>query len=100
MKYKCHVCKMILSEEDLIDGVCPKCMIQPVEMCVEDKICECAFDISGKINYCPKCGEAVCPCGSHDTLTISRVTGYLQAVPGWNAAKQQELKDRQRYDIV
>ncbi|MCK4811705.1 MAG: hypothetical protein KAS74_05485 [Methanosarcinales archaeon] len=28
---------------------------------------------------------------------LSRVTGYLQAVSGWNAAKRQELEDRKRY---
>jgi anaerobic ribonucleoside-triphosphate reductase len=45
------------------------------------------------------CGEAVCPeCGSHDVTQISRVTGYLQDVSGWNAGKQQELKDRTHYN--
>ena len=39
-------------------------------------------------------------CGSHDVTQISRVTGYLQEVSGWNAGKQQELKDRQRYDAT
>jgi anaerobic ribonucleoside-triphosphate reductase len=50
------------------------------------------------IAYCPLCGKAVCPaCGTHDVVQISRVTGYLQAVEGFNAAKKQELKDRTRY---
>ncbi len=40
-----------------------------------------------------------CPgCGSEDIEHISRITGYLQAVSGWNGAKRQELKDRKRYD--
>jgi anaerobic ribonucleoside-triphosphate reductase len=40
-----------------------------------------------------------CPsCGSPDVEHISRITGYLQAVSGWNNAKRQELKDRKRYD--
>jgi len=40
-----------------------------------------------------------CPsCGSEDVDHISRITGYLQAVSGWNSAKRQELKDRKRYD--
>ncbi|MBP8676317.1 MAG: oxidoreductase, partial [Methanoculleus sp.] len=39
-------------------------------------------------------------CGSHDVMQISRVTGYLQDVAGWNAGKQQELKDRVRYSVV
>ncbi len=40
-----------------------------------------------------------CPsCGSPDVEHISRITGYLQAVSGWNNAKRQELRDRKRYD--
>jgi ribonucleoside-triphosphate reductase len=36
-------------------------------------------------------------CGSGDVEQVSRVTGYVQAVNGWNAAKKQELADRMRY---
>lgn len=36
-------------------------------------------------------------CGSTDVEQLSRVTGYVQAVHGWNAAKRQELADRMRY---
>jgi anaerobic ribonucleoside-triphosphate reductase len=40
-----------------------------------------------------------CPnCGSKEVDHISRITGYLQAVSGWNKAKAQELKDRKRYN--
>jgi len=40
-----------------------------------------------------------CPnCDSPDVDHISRITGYLQAVSGWNGAKRQELKDRKRYN--
>ena len=40
-----------------------------------------------------------CPsCGSDEVDHISRITGYLQAVSGWNSAKRQELKDRKRYN--
>ena len=43
--------------------------------------------------------EDNCPnCGSDDVDHISRITGYLQAVSGWNSAKRQELKDRKRYN--
>jgi ribonucleoside-triphosphate reductase len=28
---------------------------------------------------------------------LSRITGYLQSVEGWNRGKRQELKDRKRY---
>lgn len=41
-----------------------------------------------------------CPnCGSSKVEHLSRITGYLQAVSGWNKGKQQELKDRKKYDI-
>ena len=40
-----------------------------------------------------------CPnCDSPEVDHISRITGYLQAVSGWNGAKRQELKDRKRYN--
>ena len=58
----------------------------------------CPHGVVESLAYCPLCGEAICPeCGSHDVLQISRVTGYMAAVSGWNAGKQQELKDRARY---
>ncbi|MDI9616194.1 MAG: anaerobic ribonucleoside-triphosphate reductase [Methanothrix sp.] len=42
--------------------------------------------------------QDTCPrCRSPEVDHISRITGYLQAVSGWNAAKQQELRDRKRY---
>ncbi|NOQ48811.1 MAG: anaerobic ribonucleoside-triphosphate reductase, partial [Methanococcoides sp.] len=37
-------------------------------------------------------------CGSDNIEQLSRVTGYIQAVSGWNAAKKQELEDRKRYN--
>ena len=43
----------------------------------------------------------ICPeCGSHDVSQVSRVTGYLADVAGWNQGKQQELKDRARYNVA
>ncbi len=36
-------------------------------------------------------------CGSKNLDYISRITGYLQAVSGWNEGKKQELLDRVRY---
>ena len=59
----------------------------------------CMKPISG-IHVCPVCGEFYCPeCGSHNVLPISRITGYLQDVSGWNEAKKQELLDRKRFEI-
>jgi ribonucleoside-triphosphate reductase len=36
-------------------------------------------------------------CNSDNVEHLSRVTGYIQSVGGWNAAKKQELADRMRY---
>ncbi len=47
---------------------------------------------SGLHDKCPKCG-------SEKVQHLSRITGYLQAVEGWNAGKRQELKDRKRVEI-
>lgn len=46
--------------------------------------------------------QEACPrCGSDNLEHLSRVTGYLQSVSGWNEAKKQELMDRNRYsDLV
>jgi len=51
---------------------------------------DCNHITAGLKDECPNCG-------STDVEQISRVTGYLQAVSGWNAAKKQELEDRKRY---
>ncbi|MHC1631741.1 MAG: anaerobic ribonucleoside-triphosphate reductase [Methanotrichaceae archaeon] len=41
-----------------------------------------------------------CPnCGSENVDWLSRVTGYLQSVSGWNEAKKQELKERHRNNM-
>jgi ribonucleoside-triphosphate reductase len=46
---------------------------------------------SGIKDSCPKCG-------SENIDHLSRITGYLQSVDGWNAGKRQELVDRTRAD--
>ncbi|NLH22006.1 MAG: anaerobic ribonucleoside-triphosphate reductase [Methanothrix sp.] len=63
------------------------------------------FTFSKDITVCLGCSMVSgglkdrCPsCGSEDVDHISRITGYLQAVSGWNSAKRQELKDRKRYN--
>jgi anaerobic ribonucleoside-triphosphate reductase len=95
-KYKCHTCHFIVEENP-----CPNCGEAHLQiMCPLDH-CHCAHDMYSGIKYCPICGEAICPeCGCHDVVQISRVTGYLQDVSGWNAGKQQELKDRVRYTVA
>lgn len=100
-KYKCHTCHHILYESELVgDGkVCPECgekFSHLEKMCRLDH-CHCSHEVVTKIAYCPECHQPICPeCGSHDVVQVSRVTGYLQDVSGWNAGKQQELKDRRR----
>lgn len=95
-RYKCHTCHLIVDESP-----CPNCgEARPEIMCPLDH-CHCSHEVLAGIEYCPLCGAAVCPdCGSHDVVQISRVTGYLQDVSGWNAGKQQELKDRVHYNIA
>jgi len=39
--------------------------------------------------------SALCKQG-RDVTGITRITGYFSKVPGWNAGKRQELKDRYR----
>ena len=94
-RYKCHTCHLIVEEIP-----CPNCGETKLDiMCPLDH-CHCSHEITTEIKYCPECGKPVCPvCGSHDVVQISRVTGYMQDVSGWNAGKQQELKDRKRYSV-
>ena len=47
---------------------------------------------SGLLKECPNCD-------SENVEHLSRVTGYIQAVSGWNEGKKQELKDRKRYGV-
>jgi ribonucleoside-triphosphate reductase len=63
------------------------------------------FTFTKDMTVCLDCSQVSgglkdrCPgCGSEDVDHISRITGYLQAVSGWNSAKRQELKDRKRYN--
>ena len=55
------------------------------------------------LTICNSCGTVsplmnkLCPnCGSDSVEWWSRVTGYYQAVSGWNEGKKQELQDRFR----
>ncbi|MEM2212608.1 MAG: anaerobic ribonucleoside-triphosphate reductase [Candidatus Nezhaarchaeales archaeon] len=57
-------------------------------------ICKnCNTTTSGMLNKCPNCG-------SNDVEVWSRVTGYYQAVSGWNEAKKRELLDRYRIKLT
>jgi hypothetical protein len=100
-RFKCYDCNHIISSMDIEEkGECPVCKSHNlVEMCPLDH-CHCNCN-GGKpiigIEYCPICGDPICPiCGTHDVTQVSRVTGYLQTVDGFNEGKKQELKDRNR----
>jgi anaerobic ribonucleoside-triphosphate reductase len=95
-RYKCHNDCKIIFENDT--GICPICETNTAvrEMCPRDH-CHCSHEVVETITYCPDCKEPMCPtCECHDVVQISRVTGYLQEVGGWNKGKAQELKDRTR----
>ena len=56
------------------------------------------FATHAGIATCELCGKPMCPkCHRHKVTQLSRVTGYVSSVDGWNQGKQQELKDRKRY---
>ena len=95
-KFKCHTCYSITDHNP-----CPECDADHlIKMCEEDHVCTCVEDVHSGVRYCEKCGAAVCPCGSHDVVQVSRVTGYLADVSGFNKAKKQELKDRHRVNVT
>lgn len=100
-RFKCHNCLLILDADQMLEeNRCPRCLSPAVPMCSRDH-CYCPHDVVSGIAYCPDCGAAMCPiCGSHDVAQISRITGYLQEVSGWNRGKRQELKDRTRYQVA
>jgi len=52
---------------------------------------DCASTIKGRVKECPVCG-------SEAVDVITRVTGYCQAVSGFNRAKKQEVEDRYRHN--
>ncbi len=98
MRYKCSRCFLVFDNDT---SVCPVCNQgdQVSEMCKNDH-CHCSHDITESLAYCPECGAAMCPeCGSHDVAQISRITGYMGDVAGFNEGKKAELKDRTRYTI-
>jgi|CXWL01.1.fsa_nt_gi DNA-directed RNA polymerase subunit RPC12/RpoP len=119
--FKCQSCKHIFniySEGLTIFAAlmpknsvrCPNCKTYSTElMCRVDTYslwlklkgfnCRKGELISGA-DICPICKTAMCPeCGNHNCISLSRVTGYIQDVSGWNAAKKQELLDRKRYSL-
>ena len=72
----------------------------PVAQWVVFNDAKCKREMVPTTTICPICGNPVCPdCMNHNVEIISRVTGYLSTVSGWNEAKKQEFEDRQRHDL-
>lgn len=92
-RYKCTNCKSIVWSTP-----CPNCGTVGIDkMCPADH-CHCSHDVIERIEFCEICDNPICPeCKSHDVAAISRITGYLSEVSGWQASKVAELKDRKRY---
>ena len=72
----------------------------PLHLWVVANKVKCPHELVGTTSYCPLCNNPCCPtCMNHKVEQLSRVTGYMGGVSGWNAAKQQEYKDRHRYTL-
>jgi len=72
----------------------------PIHMWIVKNTKGCGKELVANIDFCPMCGNPCCPeCKNHNVEQLSRVTGYMSAVSGWNAAKKQELKDRKHHNI-
>lgn len=72
----------------------------PLHLWVGHNDKKCNKELVANTAVCPLCGNPCCPdCQNHKVDTISRVTGYLSSVSGWNEAKKQEYKDRNRYEM-
>lgn len=119
--FKCNQCRTIFNIYNIglpifmslipkNDVRCPNCGINGAElMCRADVYsiylkmkgykCRDSSVISGT-DMCPVCSSPICPrCFNHTVISLSRVTGYMSDISGWNNAKRQELSDRKRYDF-
>jgi len=72
----------------------------PLHLWVMHNKANCVRDMVPLTMNCPLCGHPCCPeCRNHEVDQLSRVTGYMAPVSGYNAAKKQEFKDRTRYKV-
>lgn len=99
-RYKCFLDYLYFDGAQLREnGTCPVCGGEVEEICEKDHSCLCNRDVHQGIFYCGLCGKPVCPCGSHDVIGLSRITGYYAEILGWNEGKMMELRQRTRYNI-
>lgn len=96
-RYKCPICNCFGFDTP----ECPGCGTKETILVCPLDHCGCGHDIESGVHTCPICDDYICPaCGSHDVTVITRITGYLNDLRGFNAAKEQEVKDRHRINIV
>jgi hypothetical protein len=109
--FKCQQCKVIfdiysggfpvlMALSDKNGMLCPECKSENTDiMCKVDSysltlklngfVCREEVLINGA-DICPECNMPVCPiCMNHHVISLSRVTGYVSDISGWNAAKKQ-----------
>ncbi len=94
-------CALLYNKENNITLDIKKAIECPVHVYAIQYSKPCMNVVSG-ISYCKLCGHHICPtigCGRHNVNPVSRVTGYISSVSGWNSAKREELKLRHRYNI-
>lgn len=97
-RYKCPICM----RAGFTEKKCPNCGEETalIIMCPVDH-CDCHHLITEKLSYCPICGQPMCPvCGTHDVFQLTRITGYINDIGGFNNAKAQEVKDRVRSNVI
>lgn len=96
-RYKCEICHAA----GFTTPECPDCGNKNTFlMCPIDHV-HCSHDVTEGVHCCPICGGYICPvCGSHDVTVLTRITGYIQDLSGFNAGKAQEVKDRHRVNIA
>lgn len=72
----------------------------PLHMYVVLNKLKCPNEMVSDTAFCPLCENPMCPvCNNHMVDQLSRVTGYMAPVSGWNEAKKQEFKDRKRHAV-
>ena len=72
----------------------------PLHLWVVHNKAKCSREMVANTMICPICGHPCWPdCMNHNVEQLSRVTGYMSGVSGWNAAKKQEFEDRQKYNV-
>lgn len=102
IRYSCITCHTHFELEKLEKPLCPICGETHIfKRCARDPVggCHCALTVHDSAKLCQTCGQPICPeCGDHSVVVLSRVTGYLQDLSGWNSGKRAEFRDRQRSD--